>query len=190
MILSGTRFIIVFEIDTGDTTRLTFRSISYPQDRENAVLVSNDFKTIVLGSDVAVRVLTWDDASTSYISGPELYRSKTSFMHLGLDTRNQIWIRETTGLVSVLNISNSVVSTVTASSPSQTISSYPSTVNFTLTSKTGRGSSVAKTLRLSVAGGLFSNGLTTITVTTVNGTLTVPVTVSGPGVVTVDIIDD
>lgn len=187
---AGTRFLIVFEIDTGDTTRLTFRSIVYPQDRENAVLVSNDFKTVVIGSDVAVRVLTWDDASTSYIPGPELYRSKTSFMHLGVDTRNQIWIREATGLVSVLNISNSVVSTVTASSPSQTISSYPSTVNFTLTSKTGRGSLVAKTLRLSVAGGLFSNGLTTITVTTVNGTLTVPVTVSGPGVVTVDIIDD
>lgn len=187
---SGTRFIAVFEIDPGDSTRLVFRSVIYPQDRENAVLVSNDFKTIVLGTDVAIRILTFDELSMSYTVGPELFRSKTSFTTLGLDSRNQLWIRESTGLVSVLNINNSVVSTVTASSPSQTISSYPSIINFTVTSRTGRGALVAKTLRLSVAGGVFSNGLTTITVTTVNGTLTVPVTVSSSGVVTVDIIDD
>lgn len=188
---AGTRFIAVYEINNADSTSLTFKSVFWPAEGENGVLFSNDFQTIVLASTSRIRILSFNSSTVSYTDGPYVYyNSAASINKVILDRKSQLWICESSGLVTVLNPSNTVLASVTAVNKNQQVDSYPAAIQFVVTTQTARGALLNRTVKLKVTNGKFADDTLIKSVTTVNGTITVPVTVTTPGIVTVDIIED
>lgn len=183
-----TRFICVFEIDPSDSTNLIFKSFQLLPSEITSITFGSDFKKLVVANVFSAWMYVFNPATFEYVSYT-IMNSVSRILKVAVDKFDKVWIYEGNTLVTVISPNNTITYQIT-SDPTVEISSYPATVNFTLTATSLLGSSVTRTVKLLVTNGKFSDGTDTKLHEITNGQVTVPVTVTSPGTVSVQIVED
>lgn len=185
---TSTRFICVFEIDSTDSTKLIFKSFSELPTDILSINFSSDFRKIVLSSYRSVWIRVFNPISFSYVEY-NVTNSTSGILKVAIDKTDKIWIYEVNRNLSIINPNNTITYQVT-SPESVELSSYPSIIQFTVTAYSLLGSPVTRTVKLKVTGGTFNDGTVENLHEITNGSTIIPVTVTAPGSVAVEIVED